>query len=78
MRNKLFHFYKKSVFDLYNLFSDLVHDVHLKGSFKTTQAAFPIFKKQGFGRIIMTSSNSGLYGRYNYKSITNLLDESPK
>ncbi|XP_044265364.1 peroxisomal multifunctional enzyme type 2-like isoform X1 [Tribolium madens] len=43
---------------------DLVHAVHLKGSFKTTQAAFPIFKKQGYGRIIMTSSNSGLYGNF--------------
>lgn len=44
------------------LFLDLVHAVHLKGSFKTTQAAFPLFKKQGYGRIIMTASNSGLYG----------------
>ncbi|CAG9766389.1 unnamed protein product [Ceutorhynchus assimilis] len=43
---------------------DLVHQVHLKGSFKTTQAAFPIMKKQNFGRIIMTSSNSGLYGNF--------------
>ncbi|KAJ8924435.1 hypothetical protein NQ315_007231 [Exocentrus adspersus] len=43
---------------------DLVHAVHLKGSFKTTQAAFPIFKRQGYGRIIMTSSNSGLYGNF--------------
>uniref|UniRef100_V5GL08 Peroxisomal multifunctional enzyme type 2 n=1 Tax=Anoplophora glabripennis TaxID=217634 RepID=V5GL08_ANOGL len=43
---------------------DLLHAVHVKGSFKTTQAAFPIFKKQGYGRIIMTSSNSGLYGNF--------------
>jgi 3-hydroxyacyl-CoA dehydrogenase/3a,7a,12a-trihydroxy-5b-cholest-24-enoyl-CoA hydratase len=43
---------------------DLVHAVHLKGSFKTTQAAFPIFKKQGYGRVVMTSSNSGLYGNF--------------
>ncbi|KAH1014583.1 hypothetical protein HUJ05_012436 [Dendroctonus ponderosae] len=43
---------------------DLVHQVHLKGSFKTTQAAFPHMKKQGFGRIIMTASNSGLYGNF--------------
>uniref|UniRef100_A0A1B0CC42 Peroxisomal multifunctional enzyme type 2 n=1 Tax=Lutzomyia longipalpis TaxID=7200 RepID=A0A1B0CC42_LUTLO len=43
---------------------DLIHDVHLKGSFKTTQAAWPIFKKQNFGRIIMTSSNSGVYGNF--------------
>ncbi|KAF2897650.1 hypothetical protein ILUMI_08517 [Ignelater luminosus] len=43
---------------------DVIHNVHLKGSFKTTQAAFPIFKKQGYGRIIMTSSNSGVYGNF--------------
>uniref|UniRef100_A0A1L8DZ43 Peroxisomal multifunctional enzyme type 2 n=1 Tax=Nyssomyia neivai TaxID=330878 RepID=A0A1L8DZ43_9DIPT len=43
---------------------NLIHDVHVKGSFKTTQAAFPIFKKQNFGRIIMTSSNSGVYGNF--------------
>uniref|UniRef100_A0A1B0D2H8 Uncharacterized protein n=1 Tax=Phlebotomus papatasi TaxID=29031 RepID=A0A1B0D2H8_PHLPP len=43
---------------------NLIHDVHVKGSFKTTQAAWPIFKKQNFGRIIMTSSNSGVYGNF--------------
>ncbi|XP_060663118.1 peroxisomal multifunctional enzyme type 2 [Drosophila nasuta] len=43
---------------------DLVNDVHLKGSFKCTQAAFPYMKKQNFGRIIMTSSNSGIYGNF--------------
>lgn len=43
---------------------NIIHDVHLKGSFKTTQAAWPIFKKQKYGRIIMTSSNSGLYGNF--------------
>nr|CAI5840992.1 unnamed protein product [Callosobruchus analis] len=43
---------------------DLIHAVHLKGSFKTSQAAFPIFKKQGYGRIIMTSSTAGLYGNF--------------
>ncbi|KAI4468548.1 dehydrogenases short chain [Holotrichia oblita] len=43
---------------------DLIQDVHLKGSFKTTQAAFTLFKKQGYGRIIMTTSNSGLYGNF--------------
>lgn len=49
----------------YNLDSlDLIQDVHLKGSFKTTQAAFTLFKKQNYGRIIMTTSNSGLYGNF--------------
>lgn len=43
---------------------NLVHDVHLKGSHKTTQAAWPIFKKQNYGRIIMTSSTSGTIGNF--------------
>ncbi|RZF44785.1 hypothetical protein LSTR_LSTR000737 [Laodelphax striatellus] len=43
---------------------NLIFDVHVKGSFKTTQAAWPHFKKQNFGRIIMTSSAAGLYGNF--------------
>jgi len=43
---------------------DQIHDIHLKASFITTRAAWPIFKKQGYGRIIMTSSNSGVYGNF--------------
>lgn len=43
---------------------NLIHDVHLKGSFVTTRAAWPIMKKQNYGRIIMTSSNSGVYGNF--------------
>nr|XP_022912916.1 peroxisomal multifunctional enzyme type 2-like isoform X1 [Onthophagus taurus] len=43
---------------------DLIQAVHLKGAFKTSQAAFPIFKKQNYGRIINTTSNSGIYGNF--------------
>jgi 3-hydroxyacyl-CoA dehydrogenase/3a,7a,12a-trihydroxy-5b-cholest-24-enoyl-CoA hydratase len=43
---------------------DLIQDVHLKGSFKTTQAAWPHFRKQNYGRVIVTSSNSGLFGNF--------------
>ncbi|XP_059487453.1 peroxisomal multifunctional enzyme type 2 [Neocloeon triangulifer] len=43
---------------------DLVHSVHLRGAFKTTQAAWPHFKQQGYGRIVMTASNSGLLGNF--------------
>lgn len=46
------------------LISDLVQSVHLKGAFKVTQAAWPYFVKQNYGRIIMTASNSGLYGNF--------------
>ncbi|XP_037934557.1 peroxisomal multifunctional enzyme type 2-like [Teleopsis dalmanni] len=42
----------------------LVQDVHLKGSFKCTQAAFPYMRKQNYGRIIMTSSTSGIFGNF--------------
>ncbi|XP_054012108.1 peroxisomal multifunctional enzyme type 2 [Hylaeus anthracinus] len=43
---------------------DLVLDVHLKGAYKTTQAAWPYFSKQNYGRVIMTTSNSGMYGNF--------------
>ncbi|XP_038078298.1 peroxisomal multifunctional enzyme type 2-like [Patiria miniata] len=43
---------------------DLIHKVHLRGSFLVTRAAWPHMKKQKYGRIIMTSSASGLYGNF--------------
>lgn len=43
---------------------DLVHRVHLRGSFLVTRAAWPHMKKQGYGRIIMTSSTSGVFGNF--------------
>ncbi|OMJ28295.1 Peroxisomal hydratase-dehydrogenase-epimerase, partial [Smittium culicis] len=43
---------------------DQVYQVHLKGSYKVTAAAWPIMRKQKFGRIIMTSSTSGMYGNF--------------
>jgi hypothetical protein len=56
--------------------TDLILDVHLKGAFKTTQAAWPHFRKQNYGRVIVTSSNSGLYGNFgqaNYRSVLLML-----
>ncbi|XP_063830673.1 peroxisomal multifunctional enzyme type 2-like isoform X1 [Ostrinia nubilalis] len=43
---------------------DLIHAVHLKGAYKTTHAAWDYFRKQKYGRIIMTSSNAGIYGNF--------------
>ncbi|XP_049877178.1 peroxisomal multifunctional enzyme type 2 [Pectinophora gossypiella] len=43
---------------------DLIYAVHLKGAYKTTQAAWEIFRKQKYGRIIMTSSNAGIFGNF--------------
>lgn len=43
---------------------ELVVDVHLLGTVKPTKAVFPIMKEQGYGRIMVTSSSSGLYGNF--------------
>ncbi|XP_060596091.1 peroxisomal multifunctional enzyme type 2-like isoform X2 [Ruditapes philippinarum] len=43
---------------------DLIHKVHLRGSFSVTRAAWPHMKKNNYGRIIMTSSAAGIYGNF--------------
>ncbi|RIJ15569.1 SDR family NAD(P)-dependent oxidoreductase [Henriciella mobilis] len=42
----------------------LVVDVHLMGSFKPIKAAWDIMKEQNFGRIVVTTSSTGLYGNF--------------
>ncbi len=41
-----------------------VVDVHLLGTMKPTKAVWPIMKEQGYGRIMVTASSSGLYGNF--------------
>ena len=41
---------------------DQIQDVHLKGAFSCTHAAWPIFRKQKFGRVVNTASAAGLFG----------------
>lgn len=43
---------------------DAVLDVHLKGAFYVTRPAFRLMREQGYGRIVMTSSASGLLGNF--------------
>ncbi|XP_028270507.1 peroxisomal multifunctional enzyme type 2 [Parambassis ranga] len=43
---------------------DLIHRVHLRGSFLVTRAAWNHMKNQSFGRIIMTASAAGIYGNF--------------
>ena len=50
-----------------NLEWDDVHavlDVHLRGAFYVTRPAFSWMKEQGYGRIVMTSSASGIVGNF--------------
>ncbi|QQQ18912.1 SDR family NAD(P)-dependent oxidoreductase [Brevundimonas vitis] len=42
----------------------LVVDVHLMGSVNVTKAAWPHMRQQGYGRVIFTTSSSGLYGNF--------------
>jgi NAD(P)-dependent dehydrogenase (short-subunit alcohol dehydrogenase family) len=41
-----------------------VVSVHLMGSVVCTRAAWPLMKEQNYGRILMTTSSSGLYGNF--------------
>jgi len=42
---------------------DPVLDVHLRGAFFVVQPAWSIMKEKGYGRIVLTSSSSGFFGR---------------
>jgi NAD(P)-dependent dehydrogenase (short-subunit alcohol dehydrogenase family) len=43
---------------------DSVIAVHLRGTFFVGQPAFRAMKEAGFGRIVLTTSSSGLYGNF--------------
>ena len=42
----------------------IVLDVHLIGSVNVTKEVWPIMREQNYGRIVMTTSPSGLYGNF--------------
>ena len=41
-----------------------VLDVHLMGSVNVTRAAWPIMREQNYGRVVVTTSPTGLYGNF--------------
>jgi NAD(P)-dependent dehydrogenase (short-subunit alcohol dehydrogenase family) len=43
---------------------DAVISVHLHGGYHVTRAAWPHLREQKFGRIVMATSTSGLYGNF--------------
>jgi len=43
---------------------ETVLDVHLKGAVYASHAVWPIMREQGYGRIVMTTSSTGLYGNF--------------
>ena len=57
LRDKSFH--KVTIEDF-----NIVMDVHFQGSLNCTHTVFPIMREQEYGRIIFTSSASGVYGNF--------------
>ena len=43
---------------------DLVYNVHVKGAFKISHAAWPHLRDQEYGRLIFTASAAGIYGNF--------------
>jgi multifunctional beta-oxidation protein len=43
---------------------DQVMNVHLRGTYKVTKAAWPYFLKQKYGRVVNTTSTSAIYGNF--------------
>jgi NAD(P)-dependent dehydrogenase (short-subunit alcohol dehydrogenase family) len=57
LRDKAFHKMESEMIDA-------VIDVHLKGALFVSQPAFRIMRAAGYGRIVNTSSASGLFGNF--------------
>lgn len=57
LRDKSFHNMDDSLWDP-------VMNVHARGTFKVSKAAWPYMLKQKYGRIINTTSTSGIYGNF--------------
>lgn len=43
---------------------DLVYNVHVKGAFRITHAAWPHLREQQYGRVVFTASAAGIYGNF--------------
>jgi len=43
---------------------EAVLEVHLRGAFYVSQPAFRVMKDNGYGRLVFTSSNAGLFGNF--------------
>jgi NAD(P)-dependent dehydrogenase (short-subunit alcohol dehydrogenase family) len=43
---------------------DPVIDVHLKGAFNVLRTAWPLMREQNYGRVVNTTSGSGLFGNF--------------
>ena len=54
----------KSFVNIDDKMFDIVMAVHLRGTYKCSKAAWPYMLKQKYGRIVNTTSTSGVYGNF--------------
>ena len=57
LRDKTFHNVSMDDFNL-------VMDVHFQGTLNCTHTIYPIMRENGYGRIVFTSSSSGVFGNF--------------
>ena len=57
LRDKTFHIVSMDDFNL-------VMDVHFQGTLNCTHTIYPIMRENGYGRIVFTSSSSGVFGNF--------------
>lgn len=43
---------------------DIIFDVHVRGAYKVTHAAWPMMRDQNYGRVVFTTSAAGIYGNF--------------
>ena len=57
LRDKTFHKMEEQDWNL-------IYDVHVRGAFKVSHAAWPYMRDQNYGRMIFTASAAGIYGNF--------------
>jgi multifunctional beta-oxidation protein len=55
---------------------DPVMNVHARSTYKVTKAAWPYFLKQKYGRVINTTSTSGIYGNFGQANYSAAVSDS--
>ena len=56
---------------------DDIVNVHLRGTYKVTKAAYPYMVKQKYGRIVNTTSTSGIYGNFGQANYAAAVSSTP-
>jgi 3-hydroxyacyl-CoA dehydrogenase/3a,7a,12a-trihydroxy-5b-cholest-24-enoyl-CoA hydratase len=47
---------------------DAIFAVHAKGAFDILRHAWPVFRQQSYGRVVLTTSSSGIWGQFGQSS----------